>query len=150
MDHKTGSAGTGGPIAIKSNSKFILNHFGGKRTEVTYNHFLNQVFEKLPLPTPDTPIIAVMDDNPQYREDLVRLYYEPCVTYGQAIKLRKEDRLDAVIWEEPAEKGYFDISYQRIQQQDSSENQSIPKKSCITHQENHSICRRIGHIQVRK
>lgn len=95
-------------IAIKSNSKFILIHFGGKRTKVTCNYFLNRVFEKLPLPMPDDPIAVATDGNPQYREGLAKLYCEPCITYGQVIKQRKENRLDAVIreaiWGEPAEK----------------------------------------------
>jgi len=94
-------------LAIKSDSGFILAHFGGKRTEATCMHFLDLVFESLPLPMPDAPIVVATDGNPQYREGLAKLYCEPCITYGQVIKQRKENRLVAVIreaiWGEPAD-----------------------------------------------
>jgi IS1 family transposase len=94
-------------LAIKSSSGFILAHSGGKRTEATCTHFLDQVFERLPLPMPSTPIVVATDGNSQYREGLAKLYCEPCITYGQVIKQRKENRLVAVIreavWGKPAD-----------------------------------------------
>ncbi|WP_292491219.1 hypothetical protein [Methanoculleus sp. 10] len=48
------------------------------------------------------------DENSQYREGLAKLYWEPCISYGQVIKQREENRLVAVIqeaiWENPVYK----------------------------------------------
>ena len=80
-------------LALKSDTGFIILYVGGKRTEATCTQFLDQVFERLPLPEPSALIVVATDGNAQYRDALAKLYCEPCIDYGQVIKQRKEKRL---------------------------------------------------------
>lgn len=93
-------------LAVKNCSGLIIAYCGGKRTEETCTHFLDRVFERLPLPKPSDPVVVATDGNPQDREALAKLYCESCIDYGQVFKQRERNCLVAVIrgviWGNPA------------------------------------------------
>lgn len=83
--------------AVKSDSGLFISHCGGKRTDATCNRFLDQIFERLQLPTPKSKILIATDGNPQYVKGLADRYCETCIDYGQVIKKKENNRLVEII-----------------------------------------------------
>lgn len=56
-------------------------------------------FERMNLPTPDEKISIYTDGNIQYSICLPELYWEPCMNYGQRVKVKKKNTLVCVFRE---------------------------------------------------
>lgn len=61
---------------------------------------LDLFFERMELPFPDNKISIFTDGNIQYTICLPKLYCEPCLNYGQIIKVKEKNKLICVIREE--------------------------------------------------
>ena len=72
--------------AIKRDSKLFVGFEGGKRDSDTCNRFVNLLFDRMELPTPDNPIRISTDGHHDYASEISKVYCEPCVKYGQIIK----------------------------------------------------------------
>ena len=55
---------------------------------------MNDLYERLKLPDPKSKLEIYTDGNDQYLTSLNALYSNPCVNYGQLIKIRKKGRLE--------------------------------------------------------
>ncbi|UUX93142.1 hypothetical protein [Methanoplanus endosymbiosus] len=70
---------------------------------------MNDLYERIKLPDPQSKLEIYTDGNDQYLTSLNALYANPCVNYGQLIKVRKKGRVEekykiAVIGEPPLSK----------------------------------------------
>jgi IS1 family transposase/transposase-like protein len=72
--------------AVKRDSKLLICFKGGKRNKETCIEFINELFERMDLPTPDNPIKIYSDGNFSYIDPIATTYCEPCMEYGQIIK----------------------------------------------------------------
>jgi len=54
---------------------------------------MNKLYERIQLPFPDNKIEIFTDGNRDYKEVLSALYAEPCMNYGQLIKIKENGRL---------------------------------------------------------
>ena len=54
---------------------------------------LNQVYDRIDLPFPDTKIEIYTDGNPEYTSLLPKYYAPPCMDYGQIVKIREKGRV---------------------------------------------------------
>ncbi len=54
---------------------------------------MNQLYERIRLPSPDSNLDIYSDGNNQYEESLNNLYAASCLNYGQIIKIRKRGRV---------------------------------------------------------
>lgn len=75
----------------------MISFSSGKRVEETCGLMLNCFFERMELPLPGNKISIYTDGNCQYSSVIQDLYCEPCIDYGQVIKLKEQNRLVSVI-----------------------------------------------------
>jgi len=54
---------------------------------------MNKLYERVQLPFPDNKIEIFTDGNRDYKEIIKELYAEPCMNYGQLIKIKENGRL---------------------------------------------------------
>ena len=83
--------------AIKRDSKLFICFLGGKRNSHTCEKFINLLFDRMELPTPDNPIRISTDGNHDYQSAISKVYCEPCVKYGQIIKEKENGLLINII-----------------------------------------------------
>ena len=84
---------------FKRDSGLFLTFGSGKRNENTCAGMLNLFFDRMELPSPEKKLSIFTDGNIQYTILLPELYCEPCLNYGQLIKVKKKNKLVSVIKE---------------------------------------------------
>ena len=82
--------------AVKRESKLLICFKGGKRNQNTCDEFINELFERVKLPTPENPIKIYSDGNYNYINSIEATYCEPCVEYGQIIKESKNGDINDI------------------------------------------------------
>ena len=70
---------------------------GGKNNSHTCEKFINLLFDRMELPTPDNPIRISTDGHHDYQSAISKVYCEPCVKYGQIIKEKENGLLINII-----------------------------------------------------
>ena len=73
-------------LGVKRDSKFIVGHMVGKRTQDTCDRFLQDIQNRMEQPTPTNPVDFFSDGNGQYRIGLEKIYDPTCYRYGQLVK----------------------------------------------------------------
>lgn len=84
---------------FKRVSGLFIAFQSGKRIESTCVGMLDLFFDRMNLPTPDQKISIYTDGNIHYTVCLPELYCEPCINYGQLIKVKKRNTLVCVVRE---------------------------------------------------
>lgn len=84
---------------FKRDSGLFLAFESGKRNIDTCANMLVRFFDRMELPTPENKISIFTDGNIQYSICLPELYCEPCLDYGQVIKVKEKNKLVYVIRE---------------------------------------------------
>ena len=84
---------------FKRDSGLFLAFESGKRIESTCACMLDLFFDRMDLPYPENKISIYTDGNIQYTICLPKLYCEPCLNYGQVIKVKKKNKLVCVVKE---------------------------------------------------
>lgn len=85
--------------SIKRSSGLFLSFKSGKRVEETCECMLDLFFDRMKLPTSNNKISIYTDGNIQYTIYLPELYCEPCINYGQIIKIKEKNKLFCVVRE---------------------------------------------------
>lgn len=85
--------------SFKRESGLFIAFQSGKRVESTCADMLDLFFDRMNLPTPDEKISIYTDGNIQYTAGLPDLYCEPCIDYGQMIKVKEKNTLVCVVRE---------------------------------------------------
>ena len=83
--------------AIKRDSKLLICFQGGKRNSETCEKFINLLFDRMELPTPNNPIRISTDGHHDYGNKISKVYCEPCVKYGQIIKEKENGLIIQII-----------------------------------------------------
>ena len=65
----------------------------GKWTQETCRRMVEKLFERTELPSPDKRMEVFSDGNTDYQHILPEYYAEPCIDYGQLIKVREGGRV---------------------------------------------------------
>lgn len=85
--------------SFKRESGLFIAFQSGKRIGSTCADMMDLFFERMNLPTPDEKISIYTDGNIQYSICLPELYCEPCMNYGQLVKVKKKNTLVCVVRE---------------------------------------------------
>lgn len=85
--------------SFKRESGLFIAFQTGKRIESTCADMLDLFFDRMNLPTPNEKISIYSDGNVQYTICIPELYCEPCINYGQLVKVKKKNSLVCVIRE---------------------------------------------------
>lgn len=80
-------------ISIKRSSYLFVSFSVGKQTRDTCREMMGKFFDRVRLPFPSEPLEIYSDGNDDYNVALSELYAEPCMKYGQLIKIRKGGRV---------------------------------------------------------
>jgi IS1 family transposase len=84
---------------FKRESGLFIAFQSGKRAVSTCADVLDLFFDRMNLPTPDEKISIYTAGNIQYTIYLLKLYCEPCLNYGQMIKVKEKNTLVCVVRE---------------------------------------------------
>lgn len=78
---------------MKRNTYFFVAFAVGKWTQETCERMMEKMFERTELPLPDNRIEIFTDGNDDYKHILPEYYAEPCMNYGQLVKIREKGRV---------------------------------------------------------